>query len=194
MKSQLIIFFVLLYSVSFAQELTFTDESLIQFQPDIEEVLEHYPELDGLKIEVQEAAMKTSLSCRPKFSSLFKRKAKRTYVIRIDVREKDSTVTILDAQDEARIGVLGHEIAHIVDFQQRNFFGILGRGFNYLSKKSKEKYEKEIDLITIEHGLGYELYCWSDLVLNRSKATYKYKEFKREIYLEPQEILDLISE
>jgi len=61
-----------------------------------------------------------------------------------------------------------------------------------MSKKSKRKFEYEIDSLTIVHGAGWQLYEWSYFVLNLSKASEDYKNFKREIYMKPEEIETLI--
>ena len=53
--------------------------------------------------------------------------------------------------------------------------------------------QKEIDLKTIQRGLGWQLYDWSNFVLNDSNADAKYKEFKKETYMTPESILETIN-
>ena len=72
-------------------------------------------------------------------------------------------------------------------------FGVIGRGISYASKKSKATFEKEIDLKTIERGLGWQLYAWSNFVLNESTADINYKKFKKETYMTPESILEIIK-
>ena len=57
-----------------------------------------------------------------------------------------------------------------------------------LSDHKRSLYEKYIDQLTIEHGLGKELLAWSEYVLFQSNATEEYKQFKKAHYLSPHEI------
>jgi hypothetical protein len=157
--------------------------------------LSYYPELDSTKIIFKEAPkIKASLNARPTVGSiLFRRRSKRTYVIRIKPATGDSMATFEKVGFNGAVGVLGHELNHIVDYSNRGFFGILGRLFNYTNKKGKRKYEAEIDRMTIEKGLGWQLHDWEDYVLNKSDAKVKYKAYKRDIYYTPEEIITLIN-
>ena len=65
-----------------------------------------------------------------------------------------------------------------------------GKLIEYLDNK----YEKEIDSMTVSIGLGQQLYTWSYYVLYKSKGSKKYKAYKKLVYLEPEEILKLIEE
>ena len=47
--------------------------------------------------------------------------------------------------------------------------------------------------MTIKRGLGWQLYNWSFYVLYESDAKLEYKEFKKTIYLEPEEISEIIN-
>ncbi len=162
-----------------------------RYELEILKALSHFPELKEVTISFKVQKIKTTLNTRPTVASLFFRsKCKRKYIVRIDESTSPTKVTLKDAGFNARIGVFGHEFNHIIDYSNKSFFGVLGRGFAYASKKSKEKFEKEIDQKTITRGLGWQLYDWSNYVLNESNGTEKYKEFKRRIYLEPQEVND----
>ena len=164
-------------------------EILEDYKVSILKALSFYPELKMVRIKFKKAHLKTSLTTRPTFFSLlFRRKLNRTYVVRID--DDTSKIRIKDAPFNAKIGVFGHEFAHIIDYSQRNIFGVIARGFSYLSKKKKEEFEKYIDYLTIQYHLKYQLYDWTVFVLNSPKGSEEYKLFKRRIYLEPNEILD----
>lgn len=105
----------------------------------------------------------------------------------------DSTIQFNTIPFNAKVGLVGHELAHISDYNKRNFFGIIARLFDYSSKKSKAKFEKEIDISTIKHGLGWQLYDWSYYVLNQSNSSNKYKVFKEATYLTPSQIKSEIN-
>lgn len=156
--------------------------------------LSFFPELKNEKIRFKKANINTTMNARPSLLSLvFRKKENRTYFIRITKKRRNGSITLDGASFNAKVGVLAHELCHIVDYKKRDFIGILERLFDYTNKQSVEKFEKEIDQLTIKHGLGWQLYAWSYFVLNESKASKKYKAFKEDIYLEPFEILELIK-
>lgn len=168
---------------------------LPQFETEILTALSYYPELDSTKIIFKEAKIKASLNARPTVGSiLFRRRSKRKYVIRIKPDTGDSVATFEKVGFNGAVGVLGHELNHIVDYSNRGFFGIVGRLFNYTNKKGKRKYESEIDRMTVEKGLGWQLYDWQDYVLNKSDAKVKYKAYKKAVYCSPEEIITIINE
>lgn len=157
--------------------------------------LSHYPELQHAPIEFKTAKIKTTLNARPTLGSLlFRRKSKRSYMIRINDTEKDSVVLLAAVPLKAQIGLFGHELGHFADYTTRSFWGVLGRMFAYTHLKGKERFEKEIDSLTIDRELGPELLAWSDYVLNHSAGSEAYKNYKRQVYLEPEEIQVILEE
>ncbi|MBU2019737.1 MAG: hypothetical protein KJ941_08835 [Bacteroidetes bacterium] len=148
--------------------------------------------MDNARIVCKSAKIKTTLNARPTIISLFfKSQYKRKYVIRINANINDSVILFRNIPQFAQIGLFGHELSHIVDYQNRNFFKVISRLLNYSNTKNKEKFEKEVDFLTIKHGLGLNLFAWSYYVQYYSIAEEEYKRFKRQIYLEPQEVLYL---
>lgn len=151
--------------------------------------LSHFPELKHVRIQLQCEKIATTMNVRPTVGSLlFKGRENRTYIIRINSSTEDSVITLNELSSDAQVGVLGHELSHIVDYQHRSIWGVIARGFAYLTTRGKTNYEREIDGITIKHGLGGQLYQWSYYVLHDSKATCRYKLFKSNTYMRPEEI------
>jgi hypothetical protein len=149
----------------------------------------HFPEIKNSRIKFKLAKIKTTMNARPTMGSLiFRSKEKRTYIVRINDQKMDSVISIFEVPYNAQIGVFGHEFSHFVDYVGLSFWGVLKRGLSYGSPEKKSAYEKQTDILTIQHGLGEELLDWSDYVLNRSNATSAYKSFKRSTYLTPPEI------
>ncbi len=153
--------------------------------------LSHYPELVDTPIEFKCSAEATTMAARPKTMSMF---FGRKYVVLINDKEEFEGIHLGDVPRNAQIGIIGHELAHIADYQNHNLFGVVGILFRYSSKKRKPLFEKEIDRATIERGLGWQLYDWAHYSLSDdSGSTPKYREFKRKHYLTPQEIEQHIS-
>lgn len=158
-----------------------------QFEKQILTALSFYPELKDCNIEFIRSNIKTTMACRPSTGSLLKR-YNRDYIITIDSDSEGQGIVLENVPFNAQIGVIGHELAHIVDYEHRTATSIAKLGLDYAKGDYPPSYEKEIDKLTIKKGLGWQLYDWSDYVLNQSKASKEYKEFKRKSYLTPEEI------
>jgi len=128
--------------------------------------LKFYPELKDSKVVFRLKKRKTPLTSRPRISNIFRRKKNRTYVITISTETNNELAPILfrNLPYNAQIGVIGHELGHIVEYNSKNSFQIIGLSFKILSSKFVDSFEFNTDRIAIEHGLGYQLYDWSVFV------------------------------
>lgn len=179
---------------SFKQNFSQNKTVLNEYELAIYIALSFYPELSNSRINFKKAKIKTTLNARPTLGSLlFRSKKDRNYVIRINQEIQDSVINFNAIPFNAKVGLLGHEFGHILDYKDKTIFQVTKRLLAYSSKKTKAKFEKEIDMITIKKGLGWQLYAWANYVLNQSNASMKYKAFKKEIYLTPLQILNIIE-
>lgn len=188
---------ILLSSNAFANPMTF-EEMKTAFGvnkvllPELEApaiiALSFYPELKNTSIRFEYKKISTTMCTRPQLSSAFKNQ--RTYVIYInsDV-SKIGGVSFCELNLVQRVGIIAHELAHIIDFENKNDFSVVKCGILYsCSPDYHVKLEKSTDEIVINKGLGKELYEFSNYVINTSQASEKYKAFKRKNYLLPEEI------
>jgi hypothetical protein len=158
-------------------------------QAAISEALNHYPDLAYNRIKVKYKPIKTTLNIRPTIlSTLFRSKRNRTYILRVNSRIRDSAFQITNVPYSARVGLFGHEMAHVEDYSQRNVLGIIYRAFQYLTNKGREKYEKDVDQIALRHGLENQLLDWALFIQKSPHIPRDYKKFKRRFYLEAREI------
>ncbi len=166
-----------------------------EYELAIYSALEYYPELKDNKIRFKQKKIKTTLNARPTMASLlYKKRSKRVYVVRINNSYKRPEVITLDKVTfNAQIGVLGHEYNHFLDYSKRGIFQMINRAFDYVTDHRKAKFEHEIDTETIQRGLGWQCYDWSCYVHYESAATEEYLEFKRKIYLGPDDILEIMG-
>ncbi|MEY4926506.1 MAG: hypothetical protein RI894_942 [Bacteroidota bacterium] len=156
--------------------------------------LSYYPELRDVSIRFKFKNIKTTMQARPTTTSILNAKKKRVYTIFIDKKIINRRgVNIMTAPFNAQIGILGHELAHISDYESCSNVGILRFGFDYLDKRKKKNIEHYTDLITVAHGLGWQLYDWSNFVFEDSGADEKYLKFKAKYYLKPKEIQTAIE-
>ncbi len=165
-----------------------------EYEQQILYALSYYPDLHQVKIVFKEMNIATTLNCKPKLSTLLFGKDKRVYVIGINKKENFSGILFQEIPTEGQIGIIGHELAHIIDYHSRGVIGIMRRGVEYLHAKSKAKFERTIDTMTIQAGLGDYLHSWAYYAIYESNASEKYKRFKRKIYLAPEEIVTMVVE
>ena len=153
--------------------------------------LSQYPELQNTPIIFREKRIVTTMVTRPLPSFIFRSRANRRYVIYINNSTKRVKGVLLDTVPfNAQVGVIGHELAHVVDYSEKSNIQILGNGIGYMFHGWRKDFEHSIDIIAIEHGFVWQLYEYSDFILNKSHASDKYKEYKRENYFSPDEILE----
>ncbi len=150
--------------------------------------LSFYPELKNTSIRFEYKKISTTMCTRPELRSAFS--GKRTYVIYInsDVT-KIGGVSFEELNLVQRVGIISHELAHILDYQNKDNFSVVKCGILYsCSPDYHTKLERATDEMVINKGLGKELYEFSNYVINNSKASEQYKAFKRKNYLLPEEI------
>ena len=152
--------------------------------------LSFYPELINTKITFKLADKESVAKTTITFFSVFNSRDKH-FIVYINNDKSRTGLLLQDAPFKAQVGAIGHELAHVADFNKRSFPGMVWWGIKYVSKKSRIKIERRTDISTIQHGLGMELYYFVDFVLNHSTANSQYKKFKRLNYLTPAEILAL---
>lgn len=156
--------------------------------------LSHYPELKEVEIEVAYKPIPTTLQVQPVPGSLFGKRANRRYRIAINSDEEFEGIFFRDIPYNAQVGLVAHELAHIIDYEHKNFFQINGTALKFATKRSQTNYEKSIDLLTIYKGLGWQLHDWADYAMIDSYATTEYKQFKKDVYYEPAEIIALMEQ
>jgi hypothetical protein len=137
-----------------------------QYQKPILAALSHFPELKDVHIIFRIRKQYTPLSTKPDVASVFKRKNYRTYIITISDQTIDTLKRLLfqNLTFEEQVGVIGHELSHVVDFNSKNFPQTVGIGIGHISKKYLDKMEFNTDRICIQHGLGQYLLAYSEHV------------------------------
>ncbi len=152
--------------------------------------LSHYPELKDTKIEFKYSKEATTMAARPKPLSML---WSRRYVVVINNRDEFDGIYLSNVPFNAQIGIIGHELAHIVDYQNHNLIGVVGILMRYASPSRRALFEKEIDRATIDRGLGWQLHDWAQFSLSdESGSSEEYKKFKNIHYLTPAQIEQLI--
>jgi hypothetical protein len=154
--------------------------------------LSHYPELKDIKIEWEFTASDRPLATQPSKTSLVKSGPERTYIVSISKKAKSTMQPVLlrNLPFDTQVGALGHELGHVIDFIGKNSLEAVGTGVGYMIDSYKHHLESGVDLITIRHGLAYQILGYAELVVKLQKEypdeTYYQDYFK--YYMSPGKI------
>lgn len=169
-----------------------------KLRPFVKKALSYYPELKETPVtfKFKPSIKKSTMQAQPDFKSFFKsRKNRRFYIL---ISEKfhieNEEFSIMDVEDEVMIGWLGHELGHVMDYRDRGTLGMLIFGFKYLfSKNFLKEVERTADRYAVEHGMYHYILATKNFILNNTSITPKYKKRIRELYLSPEEIMEMVN-
>ncbi len=166
------------------------------FIKQIQGALLFFPELKNTHITFRGKKTLVPLAARPRIWAVFQKPKNRKYLITISSKTIGQLEAILlkNLSFNAQIGVLGHEISHIADFNSRKGGYFIKLLFMQLSKKAMDIFENDTDKRTIKQGLGYQLLSWSTEVRQNLKikdwgGAEKNGIQERERYMSPNAIL-----
>lgn len=156
--------------------------------------LSYYPELKDVRIRVKERKAGHTMETRPTvWSTMLRKKSKRLHMIYVNTSVSDSIPLFDDFTFNAQVGIMAHEISHICEYIRTGAVALCKLGTKYRKLNFREKFEKNTDLCTIQHGLGWQSYDFAHAVLNVLPIGKKYRLYKEQIYLTPIEIFDFMS-
>ena len=172
-----------------------------QYEKQILITLSYYPELKQVSINFRIRHRHTPLTTRSSWGGLLKGRQKRDYVITISDSTEQMLTPILyqNLPFNAQMGVIGHELGHVVDFSSMVTRRILAHGAKNISSKYVDRFEFRTDSICIAHGLGYQLLAWSSYVRkamhkeNWDGADNVHRPMTRERYMNPSTIKKRIN-
>ena len=94
---------------------------------------------------------------------------------------------------DAQVGILAHELGHVVYYDQLNIFQLGKWGLMYLQDDEfRATHERSTDLMPVYHGLGSQIYQYAYFVRYdpSCKAFYEHgKDFMDKYYLTDKELL-----
>jgi hypothetical protein len=98
---------------------------------------------------------------------------------------------------DAQVGILAHELGHIVYYDQLNLFQFGKWGLKYLQDDAfRATHERSTDLMPVYHGLGSQIYQYAYFVRYDSTCKVFYergKDFMDKYYLTDKELLSAID-
>lgn len=162
-------------------------EKTEKFEAPMEYAAGSFPELAGIDIEVRRKNIGTMMAARPKIDFMFRKKENRKYVVFITDHPEMNAGPIFNEMSEcAQAGVFGHELSHILVYNEKNNLQMLWFGLTYLF--NKKKIEEETDLIAMKRGFGDQLIEYTRFIQKSPHTNRKYLKKKRKHYLSANDI------
>lgn len=161
--------------------------------------LSHYPELENTPIEFKfkKHIKKSTMQAQPAFWSVFKNKRKRKYKVLIseNIKIADTLYQTKEIPSEIMIGWLGHELGHIMDFEERSGLNLIGFGIKYLTSNNYIRdAERRADSFAVHHGMEKYILATKEFILEKAGLSEKYINRIKRLYLSPEEIMLLVDE
>ncbi|MFW5754932.1 MAG: hypothetical protein ACOCV9_09015 [Marinilabiliaceae bacterium] len=161
--------------------------------------LSFYPELKDVKIdfEFNEDIRKSVMQAQPRFITMYGSRKWRSYLVKISrtLKVKGEVIPIEDVPVDVMVGWIGHELGHIMDYLQKNNWALFLFGLGYYTSKSFiTSAERVADTYAINHGLGDYILATKDFILHKAGLPENYIQRIEQLYLSPEEIMDLIED
>ncbi len=190
----LLVFLIFMFKMMNAQH-TIPDS----IRDKVETALDYYPSLADTQIEFRfkKNIKKSTMQARPRFGSFFRSRKNREYVILISEKFKisDEEFSTRDIPEDIFIGWIGHELGHIMDYQDRDKLNLIWFGLRYLFSDSHiVEAERAADAFAVNHGMEDYILKTKDFILNHAQITPSYKNRIQKYYLSPEEIMHLVEE
>lgn len=187
------------FSMATAQNINFENKIIPEnLEKEVMEALSFYPELAQTDIEFKfkDDIKKSTMQAQPRFTSFFKSKENRAYIIFIsrNIQIDGEHFTMDDIPSDVKVGWLGHELGHVIDYSHRTNVGMLIFGIKYLfSSAHIKEVERAADTYAISHGMGDYILKTKNFILDNADLSEKYKERIRRLYISPEEVMELIN-
>lgn len=157
--------------------------------------LSHYPELTKTPIDFRVQPAFIQLSSRPDPITVLLPWIKRKYLVVISTdtgSEGGNSILLSKAPFNDQVGIIGHELAHVVYYLDKNSLHLADLAIRYLNDDElHNRFERETDQRAIAHGLGYQLYDFAFFVRKAfGYSLERIQEEKGDAYLSPGEIAE----
>jgi hypothetical protein len=164
-------------------------------EKEILKALSFYPELERTEIYFvfKQKIRGSVMQAQPKISTMFN--AQRAYNINISAlfKLKHSAIPIHQIPSDIIVGWIGHELGHVMDYENRSLGGMVGFGLGYLfSSRFVRSAERIADTYAVIHGLGNYILKTKHFILDHASLSEKYKQKIARLYLSPDDIVEQV--
>jgi len=160
-----------------------------------------YPELKGVKIDMELTQSGAPMESNFNIWSLFGPGSKRHY--RILLNDASNTpydeILLRNLPFDAQVGILAHELGHVAYYHRHNTFQIGKWGLSYLLRDDFHvAHEQSTDLMPVYHGMGSQIWQYAYYVRydDCCRATYERfgERFMDKYYLSDKAIKKAMTE
>jgi hypothetical protein len=158
-----------------------------------------FPELKNVNIEMILTPDGAPMEAAPVIKTLFGFRENRRYYITLNDSQDSYFAPILlrSLPFDAQVGILAHELGHIVYYQKLNILQFGKWGLMYLiSDDFRATHERSTDIMPVYHGLGSQIYQYAYYVRYDPCCREFYshgKDFMDKYYLTDLELLEEIE-
>jgi hypothetical protein len=134
-----------------------------EFEKEILTALSFFPELKKNRIDFVMRKGYAPLSSRPTYGGLFRSALYRKYKIFISTGsgKRWDSIILAHSPYNPRVGVLGHELSHVLNFSRMSGLSLTWLGVMHVSRKYMDRFEYRTDSLCIAKGMGEYLYAMS---------------------------------
>lgn len=139
-----------------------------------------YPQLKEVNIEMVLTQSGAPMESNFDLKTLFGRKKNRVYQVLLNDAESSSFDPILlrNLPFDAQVGILAHELGHVVYYHEHSTLEIAKWGLKYLVDADfRAIHERSTDLMPLYHGLGHQIYSYAWHVRNDPSCRPLYEKF-----------------
>lgn len=152
--------------------------------------LKRYPELHHTRITMKHKSINSTMQAQPSPDFLFQRKSKRAYQIFVNNNPNLTGLNYKELSFNGLVGWIGHEFAHLIDYNVMSNTELLGFIAGYVfDKRTMRRTERNADRETIKRGLGNQLLDGVAFFEKHNKVSKKYRKRKQKNYLSEKEII-----
>lgn len=165
-------------------------------EKEILQALSFYPELKETAIcfVFKQNIRGSVMQAQPKIGTMFKRD--RAYNINISALFKltHTAIPIHQIPYDVIVGWIGHELGHVMDYENRSLAGMVRFGLGYLfSARFVKEVERVADTYAVSHGLGKYILKTKHFILDHASLSEKYKRKIARLYLSPDDIVEQVK-
>ncbi|WP_223270694.1 hypothetical protein [Subsaximicrobium wynnwilliamsii] len=195
MRSLIVLLTLTAFSSFMSAQNKVIPESIVD---NVEKALTYYPQLEDTNIEFRfkKNIKKSTMQARPTIGSFFRTRKNRRYVILISEKFKisDAEYRTRDIPSDIFVGWIGHELGHVLDYQDRSKLNLIWFGLNYLfSENHIVEAERAADAFAVKQGMEEYILKTKNFILNNADISQNYKNRIQKYYLSPEEIMELVK-
>jgi len=159
-----------------------------------------YPQLKDVNIDMILTQYGAPMESSLEIWSLFGLAKNRRYLVLLNDASNSyfDPILLRSLPFDAQVGILAHELGHIVYYHELNLFEFGKWGLNYLrDDEFRATHERTTDLMPVYHGLGSQIYQYAYFVRKdpTCRAFYEEgKDFMDKYYLTDEEIMGVINQ